>query len=51
MGQYIEHIYIRQTEGVINNQQMQNWKTLQGTGIEAYYFEPDEIHALTPKTN
>jgi len=47
----IEHIYIRQTGKKINNQQMQNWKTLQGTGIDAYYFKPDEILALTPKPN
>ena len=47
----IEHIYIRQTAKKINNQQMQNWKTLRGTGIDAYYFKPDEILALAAKTN
>lgn len=46
----IEHIYIRQTGEKVNRQKMQNWKTLCGTGIDAYYFKPDEIFALTPKS-
>ena len=45
----IEGIYIRQTAKKVNNQQMQNWKNLQGTGIDAYYFKPDEILDLAPK--
>ena len=46
----IEHIYIRQTGRKINSQKMRNWKILQETGLDAYYFKPDEIFALIPKT-
>ncbi len=47
-GSNIEHIYIRQTGKKVDRQQRQNWKTLQGTGIDAYYFKSDEIFALSP---
>ena len=47
----LQSIYIRQTQNKSSSQKMETWKILRETGIDAYYFKPEEIFSLTHKTN
>ena len=46
----LQSIFIRQTQNKLNRQKTQSWETLKKTGIDAYYFKPEEIFSLTHKT-
>jgi len=47
----IKSIYIRQTQKKINDQQLINWNSLKGTGIDAHYFKHNEDFSKTYHTN
>ena len=46
----IQSIYIRQTENKLSRQKIQSWEAMKETGIDSYYFEPEELFSLTHKT-
>lgn len=47
----VKKVYIRQTQNKLNRKKMQRWESLKETGIDAYYFKPEEIFSITHKTN
>ena len=43
----IKKVYIRQTQNKLNRKKMQRWESLKETGIDAYYFKPEEIFSIS----
>ncbi len=47
----IQRVYIRQTQNKLSRKKIQTLKSLKETGIDTYYFKPEEIFSTTHKTN
>lgn len=49
-GSSIQRVYIRQTHNKLSRKKIQAWKSLKETGIETYYFKPEEIFSTPHNT-